>query len=334
VHLTQRKLLLGVAVIALAGFLILVFMFGKPPAVAPLPNPNGYDDFLKAASLLAGNVGNAPTLDQANLRALILTNTESLRLLRLGLSRECALPADVVMTNMPGMLADLANLKSLAQLLAAEGRLHEMENDTLGAARNYVDAIRFGNAISRGGFVIHRLVGIACEAIGNSPLSKLVPKLGPNEARQVIGELEKIDREAVGWDEVQRNESRFARHQMSKGFNPFTWVMSRWQVWRSRSRVEVRNNRVLAHSRLMIVELALRCSASEHGHPPANLTQLVPTYLQAVPLDPFSGRAFAYRPQGNQWLLYSIGEDGVDDGGKPAGRGLGAKGDVSYDSPY
>lgn len=331
---SRRKWLWGVAVLALAGLLAFAFMIGKPLPNPPLPSPNGYDDFLKAASLLLGNVGSPATLDPDSLRAVVTTNAESLRLLRLGLSRECAFPADAAMTNSPGMLADLANLKRLAQLLVAEGRLHEMENDLSGAAQSYLDAIQLGNAISRGGFIINRLVGIACEAMGNAPLSKLVPTLSPNEARRVLGELEKIDQRAIKWSEIEHNESRFARYRMSQGFNPFLWVVSRWEVWRSRQRAQVRNNRVLAHSRLILVELALRCSTSEQGHPPAELEQLVPHYLGAMPLDPFTGRRFVYRPQGNRWLLYSIGEDGVDDGGKPVSRGLGAKGDISYDSAY
>jgi len=334
---TPRKLLLGLAVIAVAGLLVLALVVGKPPTIPPLPSPNGYDDFLKAASWLSGDVGNASALDHDSLRALVSTNAESLRLLRLGLSRKCALPADAAMTNVPGMLADLANLKRLAQLLAAEGRLREMDNERLGAALGYLDAIRFGNEISRGGFIINRLVGMSCEAIGNTPLGKLVPKLSPHEARQVIVELEKIDSAGITWDEVRANEDRFARYRLSKGFNPFTWAMSRWEAWRSRQRAEVRNNRIEAHVRLIMVELALRCFKSEQGNPPKGLDQLVPHHLQAVPKDPFSGRPLIYRPQGTNWLLYSVGQDRVDDGGKPVARSVSGsvtRGDIFYDSPY
>jgi hypothetical protein len=334
VKVRNRKLLLGAAVIAVTALLVFAFIFTRPPESLSLPNPNGYDDFLKAASLLSGDLGNASTLNHDGIRTLVSTNAEPLRLLRLGLSRQCAVPTDAAMTNVPGMLADLANLKRLAQLLAAEGQLHEMDNETLRAGQSYLDAIRFGNDISRGGFIINRLVGIACEAIGNAPLSKLVPKLSPDDARRVIIELEKIDRSGITWDEVRRAENRFARYQLSKGFNPFAWAMSRWEVWRSRQRAEVRNNRVLAHLRLITIELALRCFVSEQGHPPENLHQLVPQHLQAVPLDPFSGRPMVYHARGNKWLLYSVGEDRVDDSGRPVSRGLGAKGDILYDSPY
>ena len=204
--------------------------------------------------------------------------------------------------------------------------------DRLGeAARCYVEAIRFGNEISRGGFIINRLVGISSEAIGGAPLCKLAPKLNSEEARPVIAELEKIDRDGVTWDEVRRNENKFARYQLGKGFTFLAWATTRWTVWRSRRQAEMRHKRITAHVRLLIAELAARCYESEQGRAPADLEQLVPKYLQRVPVDPFSGRPMLYRAQGTNWLLYSVGEDGVDDGGKRAGRSTG---DLFFDSPY
>lgn len=334
----NRAWLFALVVIFLLAMVTALFLStGRIPPSPPLPNPNGYDDFLKAAALMTGDVGNTSTLDHDGLRALVATNAESLRLVRLGLSRQCALPADSAMTNVAGLLADLAALKRLAQLLATEGRLREMENRPADAARSYVDAIRFGNEISRGGFIINRLVGIASEAIGDTPLSKLAPKLHGEEARSVIAELERIDRAGVTWDEVRRNENRFAQYQLGKGINPITWAMTRWEHWRSLRRAELRIKRVAAHVRLLTAELAVRCYQSEQGRAPAGLDQLVPRYLQHVPSDPFSGHPLVYRPRGTDWLLYSVGEDGVDDGGKRAGRsvsGTVTKGDLFYDSPY
>jgi hypothetical protein len=99
------------------------------------------------------------------------------------------------------------------------------------------------------------------------------------------------------------------------------------------------------------VELTLRCYLSEQGHAPTHLTELIPKYLQRVPLDPFSNSSLVYRSQGTNWLLYSLGPDGVDDGGKPIDRTISSayligfgnsgsasrerkKGDLFYDSPW
>ena len=107
------------------------------------------------------------------------------------------------MTNAGRMSHDLTSFKRLAQLLAAEGRLSEMDDDPAAAALIYAEIIHFGNETSRGGLVIHRLSGIACEAIGCSPLAKLVPTLSCEQARPVIIELDKIDSARVTWDEVR-----------------------------------------------------------------------------------------------------------------------------------
>ena len=332
----NRILLLALAaILVLALLTMLVVSRGRTAPRTPLPNPNGYDDFLKAAALLTGDVGNASTLDPNDLRALVATNSESLRLLRLGLTRPCALPADSAMTNVAGMMSELADMKRLVQLLAAEGRLREMDHRLADAAQSYVDAIRFGNEVSRGGFIINRLVGIACEAIGEMALCNLAPRLNPAEARPVIAALEQIENVEVTWEEVRRNEKRFVQYQLSKGFNPITWAMTRWQGWRATKRAEMRNKRIAAHLRLLTAELAVRGCQSEQGRAPTGLAQLVPKYLQRVPADPFSGQPLVYRPQGTNWLLYSVGEDGVDDGGKPVGRsvsGTVTRGDIFYDS--
>jgi hypothetical protein len=43
-------------------------------------------------------------------------------------------------------------------------------------------------------------------------------------------------------------------------------------------------------------------------------------YISQLPSDPFSGGAFRYAKQGEGYLLYSVSENGKDDGGKWAPR--------------
>jgi len=54
----------------------------------------------------------------------------------------------------------------------------------------------------------------------------------------------------------------------------------------------------------------------ERGSFPQELAQLVPDYLPAVPIDPFSGKPPIYRLDAEKgYVLYSVGADGKDDGG-------------------
>jgi hypothetical protein len=56
----------------------------------------------------------------------------------------------------------------------------------------------------------------------------------------------------------------------------------------------------------------------EHGDWPGSLADLVPGYLPAVPLDPFDGAPLRYRRTEGGAVIYSVGEDGRDDGGDPS----------------
>ncbi|MHB0936514.1 MAG: hypothetical protein ACYC6A_09010 [Armatimonadota bacterium] len=69
--------------------------------------------------------------------------------------------------------------------------------------------------------------------------------------------------------------------------------------------------------RLLLVSLALRQYRVEHGRYPKQLADLTPAYLAEIPDDPFALKApFRYRLTGDTYLLYSVGPDGQDDGGK------------------
>lgn len=75
--------------------------------------------------------------------------------------------------------------------------------------------------------------------------------------------------------------------------------------------------RALAERRMAAIALAIRLYELDHGRRPRQLSELVPDYLPAVPLDPMAddGRVISYLPEAKPPILYSVGENGVDDGG-------------------
>lgn len=73
---------------------------------------------------------------------------------------------------------------------------------------------------------------------------------------------------------------------------------------------------VLADRRLAATALAARLYAMEHGRFPATLEELAPKYLPAVPDDPMAdGKKLGYVAEAARPRLYSVGENGKDDGG-------------------
>jgi len=68
--------------------------------------------------------------------------------------------------------------------------------------------------------------------------------------------------------------------------------------------------------RLTVTAIALKRFHLRHGRHPETLAELVPQFLSAVPVDPWSGQPLCYHQNADgSFTLYSVGEDGRDDGG-------------------
>ena len=57
---------------------------------------------------------------------------------------------------------------------------------------------------------------------------------------------------------------------------------------------------------------------------------MVPAYLPAEPLDPFDGRALRFHRRERGYVVYSIGGDGEDNGGKEQTGGGAKQTDVTF----
>jgi len=64
-----------------------------------------------------------------------------------------------------------------------------------------------------------------------------------------------------------------------------------------------------------------RYRRAHDGAPPPSLAALTPSFIQAVPLDPFTGQALAYKADADRYLVYSADVNRKDDGGAFYGIG-------------
>jgi hypothetical protein len=90
-----------------------------------------------------------------------------------------------------------------------------------------------------------------------------------------------------------------------------------------------RGVRATVHSetlrRMTITAIALKRYELRNGKPPPDLAALVPEILPSVPIDPMSGKPLCYRLNADgTYVLYSVGDDGKDDGGDPSPAQPGA----------
>jgi hypothetical protein len=63
------------------------------------------------------------------------------------------------------------------------------------------------------------------------------------------------------------------------------------------------------------------------GNRKSHIKCLVPSYLDAIPTDPFDGHAIRLAIKGDRWIIYSVGPDGVDNGGAEL---VDEKGDITF----
>ena len=72
---------------------------------------------------------------------------------------------------------------------------------------------------------------------------------------------------------------------------------------------------------MAVAAIAISRYRLQTGTLPADLSALIPKYLPSLPRDSMDGKALRYRLQpGAGFVLYSVGEDGKDDGGDAALR--------------
>lgn len=90
-----------------------------------------------------------------------------------------------------------------------------------------------------------------------------------------------------------------------------------WTLLPSYERAITLTFRAIATRRMAATALAIRLYETDYGARPDRLDDLVPEYLPAVPADPFAAdnRPLGYLPDAPRALLYSVGENGMDEGG-------------------
>jgi len=68
------------------------------------------------------------------------------------------------------------------------------------------------------------------------------------------------------------------------------------------------------------IGIACKISKNLHGDFPEDLAELAPEILGTIPVDPFTGHPFIYKKQDSGFIVYSIGSNLKDDGGRGTWR--------------
>ena len=144
--------------------------------------------------------------------------------------------------------------------------------------------------------------------------------LDQDESRYLKGlqHIIEIDREAINNKSyiaakrsLERLETVIAPHNWFDQFR-FPQTATLFSLTRS----TLRSMRAETERSIVLCTIALKRFSLRHGSLPTSLNELIPEFLSELPVDYMVGQPLRYKLLSNgEFRLYSVGEDGVDDGG-------------------
>ena len=324
-HNRQLLMVVTFAVFVLTSGL-LIWWLQRPQFVPPqLPSPNGYDELLAAAEKTHKRTGSYDEMASEELGEVTSYNQPALELARSALANKCVVAID--WTGDRAWFDDihfarLQPLREIARAFAAEGHFQSRQGNGEQALRSGQDNLRVGTAIANGGFVIDWELGHASTLYGLLTVRAALDDLPEDQVSNLLSELQQTHLDFEDPNQVLRRELAFFR----QAYGPVQWlIMKRTAIAQQqtmRLRMAETTKRYEALLELLKVHAALRSYQLDNESLPATLEELTPDYISKVPTDLFSGRAFAYRVTEEGYLLYSVGPNGVDDGGVETTDGI------------
>ena len=207
----RLRIAVGLVVfLAGAAFVFLLFSPSKTASSPALPNPNGYDDFRDAAKITRTSAASVSDMTIAELQSYVEKEAKALEFVKRGLKKECAVTVGYSNDWMKVRIPELAGFKALSSVLNAEARLIGTTNVSAGA-RAYVEALRFSDAVARGGLIIDHLIGLSFQHAPAKKLKELKDQLSVEEVREIFDAVEKIYQNRQPAKEVADRDLQWAR---------------------------------------------------------------------------------------------------------------------------
>jgi hypothetical protein len=196
-----RRITAGAFVaIILGGFFALTAGRAPAPSVFKLPDPNGYDDLVKAGQLVKGpwpGNGDFAKIDPAEIRPFLEVHKPTLDLARVGLARECVVPIENSREGLAKHTAVISPLRAVGRIFLGEARVAEADGRIVEASKSYREMLTFGQAVTRGGTGIDGMVGFAVQSQAIWGLRQLCDRIPREEIAPLLADLESMDRRLV-----------------------------------------------------------------------------------------------------------------------------------------
>ncbi|TWT31032.1 hypothetical protein KOR34_44060 [Posidoniimonas corsicana] len=232
-------------------------------------------------------------------------------------------------------------VRSLSRGLRSLGYLAERENDGSRAIKIYSDMLDLANSTMKNGLIVDSQVGASIGGIAISAIYRCHPNYPKGEALRLLAHLRGLDSDYEGDAAFLARELVWTQHALGWEGH-LTQILCDWSSGGGTS-TEIGYSYLVAHYlvglRLLQVEIALGIYRSKHGEFPSLLSDLTPEILPFVPLDPFAAdlTPVRYRKNGDEYSVYSVWIDQIDDGGVSPTDNLyvpSQSGDATLDGLY
>lgn len=304
---------------------------------------------MTAAGLITGSRPDPVRNDPAEIAAYVAANQSALNALFTALAKPCQAPPDLMnLAKLRASGGEREALQSLWGLLLQELFDSEFTGDHVRILRGADALLALSRVVPEHGTFLDHLSSNSFESTAIRFLARHHHEFTADQNRGVLARLEQHEQSRPSSEVIKRWDSYYSRWMTRdpsnfrgtdgfdwKGFLSANFMDGRlWKLHDAHAEY-IRDGfwRLQAETSLLRLAMALRLHTTESGKLPARLDELTPKFIGKIPKDPFSTTAFVYRVTSTNWLLYSLGPDRVDDGGRPitpAGLHGVPKGDIVF----
>lgn len=252
-----------------------------------MPVPNGFDDLVRAAASIqyppnTGDAIDAKTSEER--RSLLASNAPVIRLVREGLAKEMRVMTTNDMTSsLP--LDQSSALKNLAQLLVVEATVAREDGNPTNLLNACMDLYDLGCEGTRGGLIIHGLVGVAIRSMACKSTIDILRSEDAALCRRAAKHLFQAMTNAPTASDYFANEDAW-RKQTPAGrgirglfYDIFLSGMLKPAKLKSVQRFNLQRQTEAE----LLSDLAAAAFRLEHQRAATNWTELVPEYLPEIP---------------------------------------------------
>ena len=200
-----------VSVIVVAVWALIAWQSTSAPVSPKLPNPNGYEELVRAGKLVAQPAPDFKTASANELRAYVESNPEALALGRRALNHDSRVPVEFSSDYVADELPRLSAVRQVSRLLIAEGQLADKEGRYSEAAQAFLDLVRIGHEMERGGLMLHLMAGSAYQTAGLDGLERVRLHLDAVQAHDLLATLETVNGRRERFEQFKAREEQHLR---------------------------------------------------------------------------------------------------------------------------